>query len=95
MTNFVTRTIKNGKVRINGNTYKPDKNFMKYDGRLDGMRYIFGIYEGKEDVVSMWGKEEILKNLAIIEESEIINGTLPWYWWYREEEQQRTTGAKG
>lgn len=87
--NFVTRTIKNGRVKINGNIYKPDEKFAKYDGWLDGMRYIFGLYEGEEDFVSMWGKEEVPNNLAIIEEPEIINGTLPWYWWHKEKQDIR------
>ena len=38
------RTIRNGQVKINGRIFKPDRRWMEYDGRLDGMRYTFGLY---------------------------------------------------
>jgi len=94
MTNFVTRTIKNGRVKINGNTYKPDEKSVKYDGRLDGTRYVFGVYTGLEDVVAMWGKEETSKILVNTAASEIINGTLPWYWWRKGSEVKCSAGGE-
>ena len=42
--NFVIRTIRNGQVKINGQIFRPEEMWMPYDGRLDGMRYVFGLY---------------------------------------------------
>ena len=72
VTNFVTRTIKNGRVKINGNTYKPDEKSV-YDGRLDGTRYVFGVYTGLKMLLDV-GKEETSKILVNTAASEIING---------------------
>jgi hypothetical protein len=55
---FVIRTILNGRVKINGNWFYP-KGEPKYDGRLDGIAYAFGLY-GKsngeyKDFIHCWG----------------------------------------
>jgi len=41
---FVIRTIRNGRVKINRKWFYPDEQWMKYDGRLDGMRFAFALY---------------------------------------------------
>jgi len=64
---FVIRTIRNGKVKIFNNYYYPINLYKKYDGRLNEMRYAFGLYwkpreDGKwqlEDYVQLWGTEEM------------------------------------
>lgn len=44
MRNFVIRTVKDGRVKI-GNTYfYPENKYEEYDGRLEGMRFAFGLY---------------------------------------------------
>jgi hypothetical protein len=54
---FAIRTVKDGRVTIKGRQYEPDANHMEYDGRLDGMRFAFGLYHGRPDLVSLWGTE--------------------------------------
>lgn len=44
MSNLVERTVRNGKVKINGVWYMPDDSSFAYDGRLDGVRCLFGLY---------------------------------------------------
>ena len=59
--NFVLRTIRNGQVKINGLIFRPDKRWLEYDGRLDGMRYAFGLYwrgDEMEPFAELWGTEE-------------------------------------
>ena len=83
------RTVKNGKVKINGHYYKPRpynpdvKGAQEYDGRFEGMRLLFGIYwtPGKdgwymEDFVALWGTEEYAKSINDTDNSEIYKKEL-------------------
>lgn len=66
---FALRTIRNGAVRINGVVFRPDGCHRAYDGRLDGQRWLFGLYWGPPNYqkydsdgwchafVSLWGTE--------------------------------------
>jgi len=75
---FVTRTINDGKVKIYGREFYPSEQWMKYDGRLDGLRYIFGLYqigEKLEDFVFLWGPED--KDFG----PEVVDSKLDWAWW--------------
>ena len=62
---FVIRTIKNGSVKIFGKIFKPDAKHMEYDGRLDGMRYVFGLYwvgdHWNDGFVFQWGTEQMYR----------------------------------
>ena len=84
---FVLRTIKGGKVTIFGKTYAPDERHLKYDGRLDNLRYWFGRYpshlaeEGYKPFVCLWGRKEQLTDSTVTYGPECVDGTLPWYWW--------------
>lgn len=63
------RTIRNGRVRIRGVLFRPDEHHRAYDGRLDGQRWLFGLYWGPKNYdrygpdgwccafVSLWGTE--------------------------------------
>ena len=55
---FVIRTIRNGRVKIKGRWFYPYGE-PKYDGRLDGISYAFGLYKkvgGEiENFVYCWG----------------------------------------
>lgn len=78
--NFVTRTIKDGRVKIYGRIYRPDNCYMTYDGRLDGMRYMFGLYYRSD------GELEDFVYLGCMEGSrtfgpECVEGHFPWMWW--------------
>lgn len=70
---FVTRTVKNGRVKIGGKYFAPRTNHLPYDGRLDGMRLIFVLYRYPGQTgfsyrrkhcqrqVWLWGTEEMAK----------------------------------
>jgi len=63
---MAVRTIRHGRVKIGGKWFMPNEHHMKYDGRLDGMRYAFGRYwtSGKPlPFVSMWGTEACYKGI--------------------------------
>ena len=82
----VIRTVKNGSVRIYGKDYQPDGQHMPYDGRLEGVRLVFGRYKIAfvyEPFVSLWGTEEMKKtrNLSVSDAPYCVNGNLPWVWW--------------
>ena len=62
---WVVRKIrKGGRVKIGGYWWVPDTRFMKYDGRLDGMTFVFGRYrdysipKGYINLLAMWGTKE-------------------------------------
>jgi hypothetical protein len=87
MKRFVIRTIKNGQVRINQRIFRPDERWLKYDGRLDGMRYAFGLYYGPgnemKSTVYLWGTEKAYHGDVeqIGRSPEAIDGYYPWAWW--------------
>lgn len=94
---FAIRKIRNGRAKIFGRWFYPDPKWIPYDGRLDGMRYAFGLYltpEGEpENFVNLWGCEA--QYLAKTPEEYgteykndpqvIEDGTLPWATWGTEE----------
>jgi hypothetical protein len=81
MSKFAIRTIQSGTVTINGKVYRPDENFMPYDGRLDGLRYAFGLYED-EPFVSLWGTEKSYHEPENYKTGrEVVMGRLVWQWW--------------
>jgi len=59
MGRFVVRTILAGRVDIGKRVFAPQNNYLPYDGRLDGMRYAFGLYRHYGGDISMpafaWG----------------------------------------
>jgi hypothetical protein len=59
---WATRKIrKGGRVKIGGYWWVPDARFMKYDGRLDSMVFVFGRYKdysGYINLLNMWGTKE-------------------------------------
>jgi hypothetical protein len=95
--NFVIRTIRNGQVKINGRIFRPDNLWMEYDGRLDGMRYAFGLYwEGDTmlEFAGLWGSEEAYKAASDEGawekycgehpqdlEPEVVDAYYPWATW--------------
>lgn len=92
---FVLRTIRDGRVRINGQTYRVRDDHRPYDGRLDGLRYLFGLYPPECEFVALWGTArayEATKRGASqgmqdayengeLDGPEVVDGTLPWLWW--------------
>lgn len=86
---FVTRKIKDGRVKIYGRWFKPEEKWQKYDGRLDGMKYAFGLYldaKGNiEDFVYMWGTEEAYRyngdDFKGAQPEIMPDGGLPWSGW--------------
>ena len=75
---WAIRTIKRGKVGINGRYYRPQNRHMEYDGRLEGQRYIFGLYSGNESIVSLIGAYPYR---PAVPGPEIVDGRLPWLFW--------------
>lgn len=87
MRRFAIRTIKNGRVKINGTWFYPDTRYLQYDGRLDGKRYAFGLYwlNSKTimaDYVNLWGTEEAYKNIDSWPGPECVDGYFNWQFWY-------------
>lgn len=82
---FAIRTIRDGRVVICGKTYRANNEYLKYDGRLDGMRYAFGRYGDECKFVSLWGTEA---NYLESDPSkwtpgpEEVVGHLPWMVWH-------------
>lgn len=93
------RTVKDGKVRIRGRWYRPDELHLPCDGRLDGYRFLFGLYEGMEDLAALWGTEEAYRSDS--EEPhygpECVDGTFPWYFWHATDRSpnERRLGQEG
>jgi len=84
------RKIRHGRVKIRGKWFKPDKQFLQYDGRLDGMVYAFGLYyigdQWNSEFVYLWGSEKSYRSHEHIEYGpELVNNTFPWCWWHRED----------
>ncbi len=86
-----TRTIVDGRVLIDGRYFYPEDKHMEYDGRLDGLRYHFGLYrtgnrysgfislirqEGSPVGFDPTDPDSYSENRP-----EIIDGYLPWLFW--------------
>lgn len=84
---FVIRKIRNGRVKIFGRWYYASDQYEKYDGRLDGLRYAFGLYERDgvlQDFVYLWGGERQFHTIEDLKEpvpEMLEDGGLPWCWW--------------
>ena len=95
--NWAVRKIKHGEVRIAGKVFRPDENRMEYDGRLDGLRYVFGRYwtytvDGGivcNPYICLWGSEAEFKSSVSSNEvgPEVVDGQLPWLWWREVKEE--------
>lgn len=88
---FVTRTIRQGRAKILGHWYYPDNKYLEYDGRLDGLRYIFGVYwngdRREESFVSLWGPSDYPTTQQY--GPELVEGFFPWVWWGTQEAERR------
>jgi len=85
---FVIRRIKDGSVSIKGVTFRPRSDAaLKYDGRLDGMRYAFGLYwngdEFEKRFVELWGTERAYRYGVGLNwpGPECVDGKLYWSSW--------------
>ena len=90
-TRMVLRTIRRGRVKINHKWFYVGEKWMKYDGRLDGLRYAFGLYwtgEELQSYISLWGTEEMYHDIDAGYGPELIDGGFPWSWWYELQEEQ-------
>ncbi len=88
--NFVIRTVKNGRVKINSRFFRPRETYRPYNGELEGLRLAFGLYsdalpdKDSKVFVSLWGTEEEYYNPDELEELSkpyIIDGYHVWMWW--------------
>lgn len=85
MSKFVVRTVRNGQVVIGKKIYRPRSDYKAYDGRLDGLRMIFGRYrapwlpDGYEPFVSLWGTEA---DHSPWPGPACVDGIFPWDFWY-------------
>jgi len=78
------RTVRNGAVCIAGKTYRPEQHHLAYDGRLDGLRCLFGRYweiDHYLPFVNLWGTEENARSESADFGPECVDGTLPWMFW--------------
>ena len=84
----VDRTVRNGAVKIRWRTYRPVEHHMPYDGRLDGVRFAFGVYSYTTRFVSLHSVAESIHSEddnAVMEEPHCIDGAYPWRWWFAQE----------
>lgn len=84
----VYRTVRNGAVKIGGRTYRPVEHHMPYDGRLDGVRFAFGVYPYMPRSVSLHsvaGSIPSEDDNAVMEGPHCIDGAYPWMWWDAQE----------
>ncbi len=91
---FAIRTIRNGRVKIFHRWFEPSEQWREYDGRLEGLRYAFGLYysdDVMEPYVYLWGSEEQYHDPEIFEEfngPEVTkDGGLPWIFWDEVEDE--------
>lgn len=79
---WAIRKIRNGRVKINGVWFYPSDYYLKYDSRLDGMTFRFGLfYTGDK-----WERKQVYMHSRVPEEpyrqrSDVINGRFSWEWW--------------
>ena len=95
MSRFALRTIRNGRVRIDGREYAVSEKHEPYDGRLDGRRYLFGKYAPDVHAVALWGTEAAYLSTrrnapqeaqeayerGEFDGLEMVDWRLPWMWW--------------
>ncbi|HUW15287.1 MAG TPA: hypothetical protein VM537_36575 [Anaerolineae bacterium] len=101
---FVIRTIRNGKVRIFGHDFTPDAPHIPYDGRLDGLRYAFGLYEycgdrhsGYHHFAHCWGTEAAYRSDSDLAPAgpEVVDGALAWEFWSTAEQREYDRQRRG
>lgn len=79
---MVIRTVRGGRVRINGRDYAPDARHMAYDGRLEGRRFAFGTYLSRPGLACLWGTEEAYRGRGAVSDGpHVVDGRLPWTFW--------------
>ncbi len=95
---WILRTVRHGRVKIGGHWYRPSEIHERYDGRMDGLRFLFGRYwngrTGWEPFVNLWGTEHEYKCLHFLDEPNTCpeckikpyeaEGVLPWGFWNQE-----------
>lgn len=96
---FFIRTVKKGKIKIQGKYYKVNDPRMPYNGELDNIRFAFYRYPNYprlEDKVFLWGTEEYYKAETEKEIDEldgkqpnVINGYIHWDCWEEVKEDTR------
>lgn len=84
----VIRKVRDGRVKIGGKFYRPCGQYMAYDGRCDGHRFLFGRYPapwlpgGYEPHVSICCTEKQLRGKEDYQSGpDVVDGTLPWLFW--------------
>lgn len=90
----VTRTVKNGSVTINGIAYYPQNRYVEYDGRLEGKRFLFGLYGDmlwQRAYVYLWGTEEYSKTRTDdayerMKRLLVVDGAYNWDTWFPSKE---------
>ena len=97
---FAIRKVRDGKVRIRHRYYVPDDKYMEYDGRLEGVELVFGLYwyplpDGRwqsKSFVFLWGTKEENDNPILLPRGPQspyvveVDGQhiLPWSFWGEE-----------
>lgn len=94
---WYTRTVKNGKIKINGVLYHPSDTHRPYNNELEGRRCLFGDYTNT-NFVYFWGTQHMndyTRNARAIDipydmtnEPNVIDGFIYWQWWFPEGEDQ-------
>ena len=73
------RMISNVRVRIKVRYYRPEERWLKYEGQLDGLRFLFGRYTRPKLQPFIYCSGPIDRDMR--KRRHIIDGTLPWVFW--------------
>lgn len=84
------RTVKEGRIKLLYHTYSPSERFLKYDGRLDGRRMLFGVYQIRRE-----NGDEILRPFINLHSEDgrgpddpditCVEDSYPWGCWERDD----------
>lgn len=89
MRRWVVRKIRHGRVKINGRWFVPKQyahDAIPYDGRLDGMRYLFALYPYLPTLANLHSEARLMgKSVEEIEAAwpgpECVDGKFSWCFW--------------
>ena len=82
---WVIRKITGGSIRVYGQNFVPDDQFLTYDARLDGQRFAFARYRQGDSylpLLCLWGSEKAFYGEnEPMPGPECVDGYFPWIWW--------------
>lgn len=75
----IERKVRDGKVMVNGGIYAVSEQYVKYDGRLDGLKLLFCAYTGEKRFIALLGAKK--RGRTFEGEPWIVDNCNPWMTW--------------